>query len=265
MVDEKKPVSLEEILASAKKEREPGKPQSLWARSRSIIRRRIITGLLFVIPIAATVWCLDLFLGILSPYLKLEWLLRPVLERYGWQPGSVAYRAVGLAISILVLVALLYLLGLMMSRTAVRRLITLGERMVERIPFVKFFYKTSKQIVDMITLPSRGAIKKVVLIDFPYPPLKTVGFVTGETVVQGYAEPCVIIYVATTPHLTAGYMVLLPRSKVWETDMTMEDALKFVISGGILHPDHVGYRDYQPARPASVAPEADGAVQKAEG
>ena len=259
MADERKPGHLERILSENEgKGREPEKPRSYWARNYAIIRRRIITGMLFAIPIAATVWCLDLFLELISPYFNFEWLLRPVLERRGWKPGSMAYKTIGLTMSVLVVLALLYLVGLMTSRTAVRRLIGLAERVVERIPFVKFFYKTSKQIVDIVTLPSKGAVKKVVLIDFPSPPLKTIAFATGETLVQGGAEPFVNIFVATTPHLTAGYMVLLPRSQVWETDLTMEDALKFIISGGILHPDQVALRPYRSAAPAPTLPEVPG-------
>jgi uncharacterized membrane protein len=239
---------------AAAKEGGPVRFQSYWTQSTAIIRRRIITGLLFAIPIVTTYWFLDLFLKPI--YTRCEPGLRPVLEHWGMDYGTLAYSAVMVLMSVVAVLAILYLLGLVLSRAAIRRLISLAEDLVERIPFVKVFYKTAKQIVEMATLSSKGALKKVILIDFPCPPLKAIAFATGETVVKGSAEPSVIVYVATSPHITAGYMVLLPRSQVWETDLTTEEALKFVISGGILHPDQINFWPYGSPPPTLGAPDA---------
>jgi len=253
MVEEKKPGRLQQLFTAVeKREREPpAKPQSYWARSRAIIRRRIITGILFLVPIATTLWFLNFFLG--SIYTHVEPSIRPALTGWGMDPEHAGYKAVGLVTSILVVLASLYLFGLITSRAAVRRLISLAEHLVERIPFVKFFYKTSKQIVETVAMPSKGALKKVVLIDFPYPGIKAIAFATGETPLVGLSEPFVNVFVATTPNPTSGYLVLLPRSQVWETDLTMEEGVKFIVSGGILHPDNVTFSPYRSPEPALVA------------
>ena len=250
MAEEKKTLGVVEKFfeKATTKEGGPSRPPSYWAQSTAIIRRRIITGLLFAIPIVTTYWFLDLFLKPI--YTKCEPRLKPVLEHWGMNSGTLAYNAVMVVMSVIAVLLILYLLGLVLSRAAIRRLISLAEDLVERIPFVKYFYKTTKQIVEMATLSSKGALKKVILVDFPCPPLKAIAFATGETVVQGTGEPSVIVYVATTPHITAGYMVLLPRSLVWETDLTTEEGLKFVISGGILHPDQINFWPYGTERPA---------------
>ena len=257
--EKREPGRFERLLESGETKRAELKPApSYMARSYAIIRRRIITGALFLIPIITTYWFLNWFLGTINSYVEPG--VRPYLEHWSEalfnitiNPENVSYKAVGLLMSVTIVLLLLYLLGLMTSRTAIRRLIVFGESLVVRIPFVKFFYKTSKQIVDTLALPATGALKKIVLIEFTYPPMKAVAFATGETPVKGSPEPFVNVFIPTTPHLTAGYMVLLPPNMVWETDLTMEDALKFIISGGILHPASLAYRPYRLELPADAA------------
>jgi len=260
MAGEKRVGRFERILSEAK-EGEGEKPASYWERSYAIVRRRILTGALFLIPIITTYWFLNWILGSINSYVEPG--VRPYLVLWGRKlfdvninPENMSYKTVGLLISVLIVLQLLYLFGLITSRTAVRRLITFGESLVVRIPFVKFFYKTSKQIVDTLALPATGALKRIVLIEFTYPPMKAVAFATGETPIRGSTELFVNVFIPTTPHLTAGYMVLLPPSMVWETDITMEDALKFVISGGILHPDDIAYWPYGSESPVPAAPGA---------
>jgi uncharacterized membrane protein len=251
VVDEKKPGRLEQLFSgNAQKEREPEKPQSYWARNYALIRRRIITGILFLIPILVTLWFLQLFLGFIHFYFERP--LKVILAPWGITPDSVAYKVVAYGMSVLALLILSYLLGLVTARTAVRRLISLVERLVECIPFVKFFYKTTKQIVEIVAMPSKSALKKIVVIEFPRLGVKSLAFATGETPVEGQAEPLVNVFIPTTPNPTSGYLVLLHPSPVWETDLTMEKGLHFIISGGILAPDHLILSPYRsPAPPAA--------------
>lgn len=256
-----RPGRLEEILARAEsREPEPEKPPSIWVQTRATIRRRIITGVLFLIPIATTIWFVNFFLRWI--YASFEPLLRPILQGWGMRPDSAAFRAVGIVMSVLAVLILLYLVGLITGRAAVRRLIDLGERLLVRIPFVKFFYKTTKQIVDAIALPSKGSIKKVVLIDFFRPGMKTIAFVTGETPVEGMPEPYVNLFVPTTPNPTSGYLVMLPRDQVYETGLSMEEAMTFIVSGGILPPGRLRTLPYQPTFPP--APEKPKEIGQAE-
>ncbi|MBM3334035.1 DUF502 domain-containing protein [Candidatus Sumerlaeota bacterium] len=237
------------------------KSQSYWWRSYSTVRRRVVTGALFLIPIITTYWFVNWFLGMIKQ--SVEPAVREHIKRLAMttrfidpaaiRPDNTAYRAVETILSVIVVIVFLYVLGMMTQRTALRRLIALGESFVVRIPFVKFFYKTSKQIVDAVALSSSGALKKVVMIEFPHPPFKTIAFATGETLVEGNAEPLVNVFVATTPHLTCGYLLLLPRGKVWETNLTLEEALKFIVSGGIVHPDQLIVGAYQSPPPQTAA------------
>jgi len=242
----------------------PDKSQSYWRKSYATVRRRVVTGALFLIPIITTYWFVNWFLGMIKQ--SVEPAIREHLRRLAvttrfidpaaLRPDNTAYKAVETILSVIVVIVFLYVLGTMTQRTALRRLISWGESLVVRIPFVKFFYKTSKQIVETFAPSSSGALKRVVMIEFPYPPVKSLAFATGETLLEGHAEPLVNVFVATTPHLTCGYMLLLPPSKVWETNLTLEEALKFIVSGGIVHPEQVIVGTYQ----SSLAPAA--ATQK---
>jgi len=156
----------------------------------------------------------------------------------------------------------LYLFGLITSRAAVKRLIGLGERLVVQIPFVKFFYKTTKQIVDTLAMSSKEALKKVVVVDFFRTGMKTIAFVTGETPVTGRSEPLVNLFVPTTPNPTSGYLVLLPPEEVWETDLTMEQAMSVIVSGGILPPERITLFPYRRQSAPASAPGPEGARER---
>lgn len=262
-VEKTRPGRLVEILAKAEEKGGKVLPLSLGARIRALLRRRIITGALFLIPIAITVWVVSIVLDIIDPLVGPA--VRQAMQWWKISPETtftvfslsvkmwLVVKVIGVLISIVVVMAFLYLVGFVTERTAARRLITLGERLVLRIPFVKFFYKTSKQIVDTLALTSKGAPKKVVIIDFPYPGIKVLAFATGETPLEGSPEKYVNVFVAKTPNPTSGFLLLLPMSQVWETDLTLEEGLKWVISGGILHPEQLAWRPYQAAPPQDVA------------
>ena len=220
-----------------------GKRLSIWAETRNVIRRRIIAGILFLIPIATTVWFLSFFLQTI--YRRVEPLIRPQLLQWNMDVEGPAYTAVALTLSILSVLIFLYLVGLFVSRTAVRRLIELGESLLVRIPFVKFFYKTTKQIVDAISLP-KGAVKKVVICDFFRTGMKTVAFATGETPAEGPHKYYVNLFVPTTPNPTSGYLVMLPPEEVYETDLSLEEATRLIVSGGILPPEKIRFLPYVP-------------------
>ncbi|MCX8036757.1 MAG: DUF502 domain-containing protein [Candidatus Sumerlaeia bacterium] len=245
MAEEKKVERLERFISRAEaRRREPPPPKGYWARNYAIIRRRIITGILFLIPIATTLWFLNFLLSTI--YIKFEPLIKPILiQQWKIAPDSVAYKTVGIVMSVIAALAMLYLFGLITSRTAVKRLISLAESLVVRIPLVKFFYKTSKQIAETLALPTGSARKKVVAIDFPRIGIKTIAFATGETPLESAPEPYVNVFVPTTPNPTSGYLVLLPRESVWETNLTFEEAMRFIVSGGILPPNRILLRPYQ--------------------
>jgi uncharacterized membrane protein len=217
---------------------------SLGRRIVATFRNRVVAGLLFLLPITVTAWFVNLFLT--KIYKLFEPKLRETLELWQLKTDTTLYHAVGIVLSVIITLIILYLVGLITARTAVKRLVHMTERVLVRIPFVKFFYKTTKQIVDALSVPTAGGVKKVCVIEFFRTGMKTIAFVTGETRIADAERPYVNLFVPTTPNPTSGYLVVLPPEQVFETDLTLEEAMTFIVSGGILPPDDVVHlRPYQ--------------------
>jgi uncharacterized membrane protein len=227
---------------------EPDKAPSLWAQSRFIVRRRIIAGILFLVPIATTIWFLSFVIELI--YGNLRAPISVVLVDY-WRldPTRFWYKIIALSMSIVTVLVVLYLIGLFVSRTAVRRLIDLAERLVTKIPIVKFCYRTTKKIADALS-PSKGLLKRVVMVDFYRPNMKRLGFATGETFDQN-GKLYVNVFVPISPNVTSGHLILMLPEEVWETDIPVEEAVAFIVSGGILPVTGLQLRPYQPRPPAA--------------
>jgi uncharacterized membrane protein len=118
-------------------------------------------------------------------------------------------------------------------------LIAVWESLLGRIPFVKSIYSGVKQVSDTLLSDSSYAFRKALLVEFPYPGSWTIAFLTGTPAasVAPYLEgEHISVYVPTTPNPTSGYFVMLPRSRVHELDMTVDEALKYIISMGVVGP-----------------------------
>ena len=116
-------------------------------------------------------------------------------------------------------------------------MINLGESLVEKIPFVRKIYKGSKQVVQSIAQADTTAFRKVVLLEFPRRGMLAIGFVTGSArgEVQEYTREDVLnVFVPTMPNPTSGFLVFAPPEELTEIDMSIEDGIKYVVSGGIV-------------------------------
>ena len=109
------------------------------------------------------------------------------------------------------------------------------EGLLSRIPVVNAVYRTIKQITTSISEPDRQAFKKVVIIEYPRKEIWTITMVTGESI-NNKGEKFNHIFVPTTPNPTSGFMLYIPQKDAQETDMTNEEGLKIIISGGMLAP-----------------------------
>ena len=195
------------------------------AALRDNFRRKVITGLLVLTPIGFT------FIVLRFLFRQTSGLLRPAVERLAWElpDGLVA------AVSLLLLVLLVYLVGEIASNIFGRRIIALGEALIERVPVAKTVYSGIKQVVDTVSLTDQKGFKAAVWIEFPHPGLLTIGFVTGR-IVDAAGRPYYKIFVPTIPNPMSGFFQLAPCDEVVETSIDVDDALKMLVSGGILAP-----------------------------
>ena len=194
------------------------------------MKRYLVAGLLVWVPLGITIWVVHFLVTTLDQTL----LLFPE----GAQPD----RLLGVHIpgfGVLLSFAILLTTGVIAANFLGARLIRFWERMFGRIPVVKSIYSSVKQVSDTLLSDSGNAFRKALLVEFPHANSWSIAFLTGTpapAVSAHLTEEHVSVYVPTTPNPTSGYFVIVPRSRVRELDMTVDEALKYVISMGVVSP-----------------------------
>ncbi len=191
------------------------------------MKKYLITGLLVWIPLVITVWVIAALINWMDQLLPIG--LRP--------EDLVGTRIPGLGI--VIVVALLFVTGVLVSNILGQKLLRVWEAVVTRIPVVNSIYGGVKQVSDTLLSPSGQAFRKALLVQWPHEGMWTIAFQTGTPggdVVNHLAGEHVSVYVPTTPNPTGGYFVIVPRTRVVELQMTVDEALKYVISMGVVAP-----------------------------
>lgn len=192
----------------------------------SIVRKRLIQGILVLVPLGVTVLVLRSLFHVASG------ILAPALRRlYSGLPDPLI---AGLAV--LLLFCLIYLVGLLTSHLLGRRLIAVGEAVVQRVPLVATIYSATKQVVETLSLPNHKAFRSVVIVEFPRVGLYSLAFVTGSFRDRDGREFHRAL-VLTAPNPTSGFLVLVRADEAHETSLSVEEAVKMVMSGGIVAPE----------------------------
>jgi uncharacterized membrane protein len=195
------------------------------------MKKYLITGLLIWIPLAITLWVLQLIVGTMDQSLR---LLPPQ-----YQPEVLlGYKIPGLGAVLTVLVV--FLTGLLASNILGQRLLMLWENILGRIPVVKTIYNGVKQVSDTLFAPGGQAFRQALLVQYPRQGSWTIAFLTGQPggdVTNHLRGDFVSVYVPTTPNPTSGFFLMMPRSDVIELEMSVDEALKYVISMGVVAPE----------------------------
>jgi uncharacterized membrane protein len=197
------------------------------------MKKYFITGLLVLVPLFITLWVLNTLIGMMGQSL----LLLPE----AWQPKKpFGFDVLGLG-AMLTLV-IIFVTGLIATNIFGQHLIEMWESLLSRVPVVKSIYSSVKQVSDTLFSDSGNAFRKAVLVQFPRTGTWTIAFITGTPggdVVHHLHGEYVSIYVPTTPNPTGGYFIMLPKADVIELDMSVDEALKYIISMGTVAPkDH---------------------------
>lgn len=190
------------------------------------VRARLVSGILLLVPLAASFWVLRILFRLILGY------VRPVASVMSHIP--VPEYVVGL-LAVLALLLVLYAAGTLTRLVIGRRLVAWGESLLTRIPIVKTVYSSTKSVVDMMSSKNRNAFKSVVLIDFPRPGIKAIGFLGGEGIGDDGRNWC-RVFLPTTPNPTSGFLLLMSDSEVTRTAITVEEGIRMVMSGGVLVP-----------------------------
>jgi uncharacterized membrane protein len=194
------------------------------------MRRYLIAGLLVWVPLGITLWVLHFLLTSLDQILLILPEAVQPQTLFGFDiPG------LGVAVAFVIVFAT----GIVTANFFGQRLIRAWERLLGRVPFVKSIYSSVKQVSDTLLSDKGQAFRKALLVEFPRPGSWTIAFQTGvpaPAVAPWLAGEHVSVYVPTTPNPTGGYFLMLPRAQVRELDMTVDEALKYIISMGVVAP-----------------------------
>lgn len=194
------------------------------------LRRWLFAGLLVIAPLAITLWVLQWIVGTLDQTL----LILPE----AWQPVRLlGVRIPGLGV--LLALAILLVVGAITSNFVGRTLVGWSDAVLNRIPVVRSIYSSVKQVSDTLFSPSGNAFRTAVLVQWPRADVWTIAFVTGTPggdVVSHLQDDYVSVYVPTTPNPTGGYFVMLRRRDCIELKMSVDEALRYVISMGVVVP-----------------------------
>ena len=205
-------------------------------------QRNIVAGVLALMPLLVT-------------WFAFSWVVEQ-LERWSqpWLPAlseSLAATSPGLAralfspwvaipLQLVVTVLALYLLGFATTRVLGQRLFAVLDGLFARIPLAKSVYGATRRLLATFQSKPEG-VQRVVLIGFPSPGLKTIGFVTKTLTDSGTGRQLAVVFVPTAPNPTSGYLEIVPLEDLTSTDWTMDEAMSFILTGGVTAPDTVDY------------------------
>ncbi len=139
-------------------------------------------------------------------------------------------------VAVVVALLLIYTIGAAASHVVGNRLLVFFERLIDRIPVVQTLYSASKKLLGLLQQPPGGGAARIVLFDFPYPGVKVIGLVMRTFTDSNTGEEIAIVYVPTTPNPTSGYLEMAPVKNLVATNMTLEDAITMIVSGGAITP-----------------------------
>ena len=210
----------------------------------SHIRRNILTGTLTIIPLWVTWIVFKVVLTFLSE-VGSPWV-QAIQQSIGPSQSELAKILISptfqYLLGIWITVSGLYVLGWLTTKVIGRKLFSLVDLVIERIPFVQTIYIATKKLLSVLKQDKTNEIQRVVLINFPSDSLKTVGFVTATMNDSSTGEKLAAVYVPTTPNPTSGYLEIVPTSKLVETNWSFDQAMTFVMSGGAVAPESITFQ-----------------------
>ena len=213
---------------------ERGRP-GVFRRMERHLGQRMVRGLLALIPLLVTIIIIRYLIAIA------ETAMRPMVNILMGAPyvdeipaaGALAWTAASL-----LTLAFFYLLGSLVSGSGGRRAVSAFlNSILNRIPVVRNIYNVASQATEAISAPREQDFSRVVFLEWPRPGVHAMGLVTGQYYIPEEDRTTLLVYIATIPNPTSGMLAIIPEEDVVETDISVEDAMKIVFSGGIVLPD----------------------------
>ncbi|WP_069649334.1 DUF502 domain-containing protein [Caloranaerobacter ferrireducens] len=190
------------------------------------IRNIFITGFLIILPIAGSLYIMYLFFSFIDNLFNI-----PLKGLLGIEvPG----------VGVILTFTIIFAIGVIARNYFGKKILHFTEKIIIKIPLVKTIYISIKQIVDTLFLKKNDAFKKAVLVEYPKEGVYTIGFITSESpkeISEKTKAECVSLFIPTTPNPTSGMFIIVPKDKVTYLDMDVEEAIKLIVSGGLVTPE----------------------------
>lgn len=192
-------------------------------------RKIFLTGIFTILPVALTLALVIWFFN------KVDLIFRLPLEKL------LGMRLYG--VGFLITIAIIFTAGMFATNVLAKKTFRYFEGLMYKIPLIGLIYQPIKQLVDSIRSTKRGSFKEVVMIQYPSKGIYTIGFITSESqefMTENIGSECFSIFVPTTPNPTSGMLVIIPKEDVIHLNISVDDAIKLVVSGGILNAKEKG-------------------------
>lgn len=205
-------------------------------RWKQDLKNDLIAGLLVVIPLATTIWLtITVATWVINFLTRIPKQLNPF---QGMHP--ILVNILNLLVGLMVPLLSILVIGLMARNIVGRWLLDFGEQLLQAIPLAGQVYKTLKQLLETLLKDTNGKFRRVILVEYPRKGIWAIAFVTGtisSEIQSQMSRPMLSIFVPTTPNPTTGWYAVVPEDEVVNLSMSIEDAFKIIVSGGIVAPN----------------------------
>lgn len=218
------------------------KEETSWYHREWIhLRRRLLAGLVVIVPIAVTfavsVFIYQFIEGFTGPLVGHLFELEFWRELFG--PEFRPHRVFRMILTVLMVFLILYFAGLISTTVLMRKAYAYGEYLVLKIPLIKSIYGLSKQMIDLLASDKSENVRRMVMIEYPRPGIYAFAYATGRTRLSD-GRDMINLFLPTTPNPTSGFMLLLPPDQVWVVDLDAETGIKYIMTGGVVSPENFG-------------------------
>ena len=205
---------------------------SVINRVLAAVRRYFVSGVLVIVPLILT------YLVLKFLFESIDSILQPILERV------LGYSVYGLGVFTTIL--LIILAGVLTRNFIGARLYRVGDRLMSTMPIIRPIYSAAKQLLEAMAMPSMNAFKEVALVEYPRRGTWALGFISNRinVTVDGSLKKYISVFVPSTPTPISGMVILVPADEAISVDMTVEEGVKFLVSGGVASPALIQRKNY---------------------
>ena len=210
------------------------KKHGMFSQFKKDVRKRMITGLILILPVYVTFFVVKFLFGFVGG--TLSPVIKKALQLLGFAlPKTSLDEFIITFLGLILTFISLYFIGIFAANFVGKSIIKYFENLLTKTPIIRNIYSSVKQILHAVSLPGKQAFKRVVLVDFPREGVKSVGFVTGSTK-HNNGKEFINVFVPTIPNPTTGFLIFVSEDSITDTNLSVEEAFKLLFSGGVLAP-----------------------------